>query len=57
VTEDLGDENFIVRVEMPGAIVKSNAEIVEGNRVEWRFNAEKFRDTDHVLCVTAKLAR
>jgi hypothetical protein len=57
VTNDLGDENFTVKVEMPGSIVKSSADKVEGNRAEWNFNAEKFRDQDYVMSVTSRLAK
>jgi hypothetical protein len=54
ITNDLGDETFIVKVDMPGNIVQSNGDKIEGNRVQWRFNAEKFRDADCVLSVTSR---
>lgn len=57
ITNDLGDENYVVTVNMPGNIVKTNAEKYFGNRAEWRFNGEKFRDSDYVLSVTSKIAR
>jgi hypothetical protein len=57
ITNDLGDETFVVRANMPGNIIQCNGDKVEGNCVEWQFNAEKFRDADYVMSVTSRQTR
>ncbi len=57
VTNDLGDEHFTVNVEMPGTIVKTNADKVEGNRATWTFNSERFRDADYEMKATSRVMK
>ena len=49
--------SLTVKVNMPGAIVKTNADKVEGNCAEWNFNADKFRDTNFVMSVTSRVTK
>lgn len=57
ITEDLGDESFEISVEMPGEVVGSNADEVEGAVATWKFGAEMLRDRDVELVVTSRIAR
>lgn len=49
VTDDLGDEAFTVRVEMPGRLVDDNGDAREGNTVRWAFDGNALRDRTVVL--------
>ncbi len=61
VTEDLGDDTFEIEVEMPGTIVASNANELEGsvsgNLVTWKFKGEQVRDNAIELLATSRIAR
>jgi hypothetical protein len=58
VTEDLADERWEVRVEMPGTIVASNADQVEkGTTAVWAFPAGAIMDRDQVLMVTSRVSK
>lgn len=57
VTQDLGDEKFQIRVEMPGEIVASNATSVEGGTATWEFDGQTIRDREHELLVTSRIPR
>jgi hypothetical protein len=55
VTEDLADEKFEIRVEMPGEIVASNADSVEGSTAVWVFDGQIIRDKELELLATSRL--
>jgi hypothetical protein len=57
VTEDLDDETWEIRVEMPGEIVAHNAPNIDKAGVTWAFPAKALYDRDHVLMVTSRVAR
>jgi hypothetical protein len=57
VTNALGAQSFTVKVQMPGSIVKTNAEKVEGNGAQWNFGGDKFHDTDYVMSVTSRVTK
>lgn len=57
VTEDLGDEEWVVRVKLPGEIVAHNGIKVEDGHVVWEFPGEALMDRDVVLMVTSRLGR
>jgi len=56
VSEDLGDEAFVVRLRLPGTVLQHNADAVEGETLVWRFSGKDLRDRDHRLLATS-LAR
>lgn len=60
-TEDLNDDGFEIEVEMPGVIVASNAEQVDGgvsgNTILWKFKGESLHDNAIELIATSKIAR
>jgi len=55
ITEDLGDDNFEITVQMPGEIVVSNANSVRGNEATWKFDGTQIRDRDQEIMVTSRL--
>ncbi len=55
VTEDLGDDKFTVTVEMPGVIIGSNADEVNGTRATWTFDGNRLRDADLELLVSSRV--
>jgi hypothetical protein len=57
VTEDLEDETWEVRVEMPGEIVAHNGTDRDETGVIWGFPGKALYDRDHVLMVTSRVAR
>ncbi|MFH0983585.1 MAG: hypothetical protein V2A79_18880 [Planctomycetota bacterium] len=57
ISEDLGDESFEITVEMPGEIVGTNADEVEGNQARWKFDAQVLRDRDFDSMVTSRVAK
>lgn len=57
VTEDLGDEDWVVRVKLPGEIVAHNGIKLEDGHVVWEFPGEALMDRDVVLMVTSRLGR
>lgn len=57
VTEDLDDEHWEVRVELPGEIVAHNGTGVDGRFVVWEFPGKVMFDRDHVLMVTSRVTR
>jgi hypothetical protein len=57
VTEDLDDETWEIRVEMPGEIVAHNATDAGATGVTWVFPAKVLHDRDHVLMVTSRVRR
>jgi hypothetical protein len=56
VTEDLNDERFTIRVEMPGQIVAHNGDNRAGNIVTWTFAGEFLHDRTIELLVTSRVA-
>lgn len=57
VTEDLEDETWEVRVEMPGEIVAHNGTDCDETGVTWGFPGKAVYDRDHVLMVTSRVSR
>jgi hypothetical protein len=57
VTEDLEDETWEVRVEMPGEIVAHNGTDRDETGVIWSFPGKALYDRDHVLMVTSRVTR
>jgi hypothetical protein len=57
VTEDLEDETWEIRVEMPGEIVANNGTDRDETGVIWAFPGEVMYDRDHVLMVTSRVTR
>lgn len=55
VTEDLGDEQWEVRVTLPGAVVAHNGDRVEGRTVVWTFNGAYLMDRDQVIMATSRV--
>ncbi|MFG0329701.1 MAG: hypothetical protein ACF8PN_07365 [Phycisphaerales bacterium] len=55
VTEDLADENFTIRVEMPGTIIASNAESSDGSTATWQFPGPLLFDRPIELMVTSRV--
>lgn len=55
VTEDLPDEHWRVRVEMPGEIVAHNGDDADEHGVVWEFPGKVMHDRDHVLMVTSRV--
>ena len=53
ITEDLRDDAWEVRVEMPGEIVGHNGDDVESGAVKWEFDSSALCDRDQVLLVTS----
>ena len=48
-TLDLGDEEFSVKLELPGTIVAGNFDALVDGRAAWKFNFDALRDRDVVL--------
>jgi len=46
VTEDLGDETFIVRVRLPGRVIAHNADGIEDGFAVWIFDGQDLRDRE-----------
>lgn len=56
VTEDLGDERWEVRLELPGELVAHNGDAIEDGNVVWIFDGEALMDRDVVLMATSRVA-
>jgi len=57
VTDDLGDENFVVKLALPGKVTGHNGDEREGDLVVWRFHGKDLRDRTHVLLATSVVER
>ena len=57
VTEDLDDETWEIRVEMPGEIVAHNGTDRDKTGVIWGFPGKVMYDRDHMLMVTSRVTR
>jgi hypothetical protein len=55
ITQDLGDEKFEIRVELPGSIVATNADSIEGSTAVWSFDGQIIRDKQLELLATSRL--
>ncbi|MGE0708371.1 MAG: hypothetical protein AB7N76_18840 [Planctomycetota bacterium] len=49
VSEDLGDERFVVRLRLPGVLLAHNGDAVEDGEVVWRFEGQELWDRERVL--------
>jgi len=50
------EDSYIFKVEMPGLIVETNADGIEGNRVFWNVHHSQFLNEDYVMEVTSRVA-
>ncbi|MCH7813086.1 MAG: hypothetical protein IID40_03605 [Planctomycetes bacterium] len=59
ITEDLQDESFEVRLQLPGRIVGHNSliGIRDDGQVEWEFDGQALNDRDQVLLATSVVER
>ncbi|MCP4594687.1 MAG: hypothetical protein GY842_28475 [bacterium] len=57
ISEDLSDESFKLRVDMPGEIVASNAREIDGQRAKWKFDGTAIRDGGLEVMVTSRVKR
>jgi hypothetical protein len=48
--------NYLNEVEMPGIILSTNAEAVEGNKVVWHFNEDKFSFLGYTMTAESRSA-
>lgn len=48
--------DYINEVEMPGIILNTNANTVEGNKVIWHFNEDKFTFINYTMIVESRIA-
>lgn len=55
VTEDLDDDGFEITVDMPGVIVASNAEGINGRSATWKFKGDELHDRPIELLATSKV--
>lgn len=49
ITEDLMDESFNLRVQLPGRVVSCNADSTEDGNLVWEFSGEDIVDDDYVI--------
>jgi len=54
-TDDLTDEKFTLRVQMPGVIVDGNFDRLDGEVALWGFEGRDLRDSDRVMRVVSVL--
>lgn len=58
MTEDIGDEHFEIRVEMPGEIVAHNGEQdQDSGAIVWSFPGKALMDRDQEIMVTSRVIR
>jgi hypothetical protein len=57
ITQDLGDDQFEITVEMPGEIVASNADSASATTAVWNLQGQMLRDREVELLVTSRLPR
>jgi hypothetical protein len=57
VTEDLADERWVVRVNLPGEVVAHNADRVEDGTLVWEFTALAVMDRDQVIMASSRVPR
>ena len=53
VTEDLMDESFQIRADMPGRVISDNSEAMEVGVLIWTFNGEDLENDDILLKATS----
>lgn len=56
-TEDLADEHWVIRLELPGELVAHNGDRVEDGRVVWEFDAEALFDRRMIVAATSVVHR
>ena len=54
--QSVEEDSYVFRVEMPGIILDTNADGIEGNRAYWKVNHSQFLDQDYVMEVTSRTA-
>jgi hypothetical protein len=50
------DGKYINEVVIPGIILNTNANTIEGNKVSWKFDENKFCYTDYIMVVESRIA-
>ena len=55
ITEDLNDDSFTIRIDMPGVIVGSNADERQGNTLVWKFSGKMMHDRRIELLATSRV--
>jgi hypothetical protein len=48
--------DYVNEVVMPGIVLNTNAKTVEGNKVVWHFNGDKFSLMDYTMTVESRIA-
>ncbi len=48
--------DYVNEVQMPGIILNTNANTVEGNKAVWRFNEDRFSYTGYTMTVESRIA-
>jgi hypothetical protein len=54
ISEDIGDEKWEVRVELPGELIAHNGTLDDG-AVVWTFEGKNINDRDHVIYAVSRL--
>ncbi len=57
VTEDLADESWKIRLELPGELIAHNADELDEGQLLWEFDAKSLHDRDKLLMATSRVAR
>lgn len=57
ITQDINDEKWEVRVELPGEIIAHNGEKAGEHAVIWKFEGKAVNDCDHVIFAVSRLER
>lgn len=50
------DGDYVNEVQMPGIILNTNANAVEGNKAVWRFNEDRFSYMGYTMTVESRIA-
>ncbi|MFH1998484.1 MAG: hypothetical protein ABIK28_02335, partial [Planctomycetota bacterium] len=56
LSEDIESESFAVSVEMPGEIIGSNADRIDGSEAVWEFDGKALQDRDHELIISSRIS-
>lgn len=55
ITEDYEDEEWDIRLTLPGHVVGHNGETMDDGRIQWKFGGERFFDRQLILLATSKV--
>ncbi len=56
-TEDIGDERFEVRIELPGEVILHNGKLSDDGFVTWEFDGQALYDRSELLMATSRVER